>query len=197
VLQYSEDEGRTLMIIGLTGAKGSGKNTVGDHMKSAHSFKQLSFAAPLKESAAAALGVDASVWETWKNEPHTTIEVVRDGRAIHQITARQFLQRYGTEAHRDVFGEDFWREQLLRSIEYVGWDERLVVTDVRFEDEAKALIDVGAYIVRVERPGHGGDDPHPSEAPIAPSLVETAIRNYGTLEELYVAVDAMVERLSP
>jgi len=31
----------------------------------------------------------------------------------HSITGRQALQRYGTEGHRDVFGEDFWVDALL------------------------------------------------------------------------------------
>ena len=29
------------------------------------------------------------------------------------MTFREFLQRYGTEAHRDVFGKDFWLEYTL------------------------------------------------------------------------------------
>lgn len=32
---------------------------------------------------------------------------------IHQLTGRQALQRYGTEAHRDTFGTDFWVDALL------------------------------------------------------------------------------------
>src|SRR5882672_12839995 len=124
------------MIVGFTGKLGSGKDTAALRFADmvALDSQRVSFAAALKESSSALLDVPVENWETWKNDPDVKILLmegwadtelsegdvsieVQAPRIIREFTAREFLQRYGTEAHREQFGYDFWVEQAVKKID--------------------------------------------------------------------------------
>lgn len=163
------------MIIGLTGKKFHGKDTVGRILVEEHGYARVGNADALKESAAALFGIEPKKWDEWKNDPAVCIEIVSydgefhesnpDGRIeIVSMSVRQFLQRYGTEAHRDIegFGEDVWVEIARARIE--DRLPRVVVTDVRFDNEAALIREFGGLIVEVYRPQVVDDgDAHVSE----------------------------------
>jgi hypothetical protein len=65
---------------------------------------------------------------------------------------RALLQRAGTEAGRRVLGANVWVDALFREHEDAP---ALVVSDVRFPNEAQALTDRGGILIRVDRPGVG------------------------------------------
>lgn len=150
------------MLIGFTGKLGSGKDTAGERFANLVEEEgiRLSFARPLKESAAALLDIDPLDWETYKNDPdvqiHLTVgyrdsEIQRgleEPNVVRTFTAREFLQRYGTEAHRDVFGQDFWVEQAMRDY-FRSRGYFHYVTDCRFENEAKSILAHNGLIIRV------------------------------------------------
>lgn len=195
------------MILAFTGYKGSGKSEAASYLVEHHDFVRVSFAAPLKESAAALLGVTVAELEEWKNDPRASVSLKADwfdssdrspdpcwvpGKVV-TLSIRQFLQRYGTESHRDVFGDNFWVEQAMRhmqSLIAMGRD-RIVIDDCRFENEREALVARGGRIVRIDRPGvEGGADTHPSERPLAdPDLI---IDNNLGIPELHRALDCLV-----
>lgn len=181
------------MIIGVNGNKGSGKDTVGQYLVDNYGFERLSFAAKLKESAAALFEVDPSVWEELKNDKDARVILeapsdVFDGKwAKIDIDVRTFLQRYGTEAHRDIFGYDFWVEALLGDYQ-ISEKRDFVVTDARFDNELYRIQVLDGLTVRIERPGTEGDG-HASEIPPRKELIDYTINNSGTLEDLYASVD--------
>jgi len=191
------------MLIGMTGAAGSGKSTAAAWLAGNHGFEMRSFAAPLKESAAALLGVEVEDLETWKNWPHATIRIEATRDSTHtfhpdhesSMTVREFLQRYGTESHRDVFGSDFWVDLSMRDIGF-DYDARgvpvypdIVWTDCRFPNEAAAIRKRAGRLIRIERPGAGVPGNHISEQPLP---AEVTIENDGTLEELYEQLSEVV-----
>lgn len=157
------------MIIGLTGKKMHGKDTAGAILVAEHGYKRLSYADALKRSAAALFDVPIGWWEEHKNHPAAYVELTVNGRIRTALSVRQFLQRYGTEAHREVFGDNFWTNVVDRAIE----EERkrkttrltkVVVTDVRFDNEASIIRRHGGIVVEVYRPQVEDDrDGHASE----------------------------------
>lgn len=169
------------MLIGLTGRAGAGKDTVYETLAELYGdecpVERRSFAALLYESAAAALGVTVDDLDRWKRDDRVRVAVgVRNAGGLAtgvEMTVRQFLQRYGTEAHRDVFGQDFWVDALsLR-----GHRGRIVaVTDVRFPNEAVAVIQAGGSMIRVLGPTDGPAH-HPSEEPLPDEVVDYQIHN--------------------
>lgn len=162
------------MILGLHGKIGSGKNECARRLAviSALPVIEVSFAAKLKQSAAALLGCSVDDLERWKNDPQKIVAIgaALDGYDIATLpgftqTLRSFLQRYGTEAHRDIFGEDFWLDAALpiHSVAVGAYSDALyVVTDVRFENEAQRVRDLGGVVVRVVGPNNETGD-HRSE----------------------------------
>lgn len=168
------------MLIGLTGPKQAGKDTVYERarhiMDGVVPVERRSFADALYESAAASLGVSVDDLRRWKNDPDYYVTVgLASCFPSAQQTVRSYLQRYGTEAHREVFGGDFWVENV--DLAHAG---RIVfVTDVRFEEEAQAVRRAGGIIVRVVGPDeveHAGDG-HASEAGLAGGLIDFRIPN--------------------
>lgn len=168
-------------MIGLHGKMGSGKDTLLERMRLQDSrFERHSFADPLKESACALLGISRYVMEELKREDE--VALVWDHHeygvidAFPEITMRAFLQRYGTEAHRDVFGQNFWVDQAMRIVDRSPGSSIPVFTDVRFENEALSIRARGGFIVHVI-----GDDvdtgDHASEAPLPPALIDFTIDN--------------------
>lgn len=195
------------MLIGLTGVMGSGKDTAGQFIIDyIHSLRMRArrdaFADRLKVSAAKAIGFELaddaeciSLMNEIKVNGEITVRIPRDEQYTapyeHTISGRSFLQYYGTEAHRDVFGYDFWVDAVLS-----GYDIRevLVVTDVRFDNEAQAVRDKGGVIWEVKRPGIRTAHAHPSEQGVDPDLVDLTIVNDGTLDDLKSNVLTLVEQ---
>lgn len=192
------------MIVGINGFKGSGKDTIGAYLVEKYGFERKSFAAKLKESAASLFNIDPNKWEKWKNDPTMRVmlykanedepwEVESDGDPdyyANTISVRQFLQRYGTEAHRDVFGDDFW---VYHGLEDVSLRKDYVLTDARFENELEAIKELGGYNIRVIRSGFGDIDTHASEVVPPAHLIDYEIENNGTIENLYERVDEFIE----
>jgi dephospho-CoA kinase len=199
------------MLIGINGALGAGKDTAGAYFVSAYGFNRIAFADLLKESAGALFGIDPDRWNEWKNDSSMEVLIQRNlsseiGKAKlygkeppvslpHvRLTVREFLQRYGTEAHRDVFGYDFWIDQAL-----MPYDdhvlENVVVTDVRFENEIEAVKKRGGYMMKVVRPETGGDS-HISERLFPNSMFDFVIHNDRTIQELYDRLDEVMQSLS-
>lgn len=182
-----------MRVIGLTGPARAGKDTVaGIILDAVPGAVRQGFADKLKVSAARSLGWDGDeasciAFCDWlKTEGRVShyepARPVPEGGIGGAISGRQFLQRYGTEAHRDVFGEDFWLDAVLPE----GRDDAplLVIPDVRFENEARRVLDVGGEVWRIERPDVKAVEAHVSEAGIPRPLISRTLVNDGTLEHL-------------
>lgn len=170
------------MLIGLHGKKQAGKDTVFDRaewlMRDVLRVERASFADPMYASAAASLGVTVADLRTWKTDPTVRVRVTQPApfearRTLADLSIREYLQNYGTEAHRDVFGPNFWVDN-VRLDDHEG--RIVMVTDVRFENEAVAVIEAGGVVVRVLGPEAEGDA-HASEAPLNDALVWGTIDN--------------------
>jgi hypothetical protein len=69
------------------------------------------------------------------------------------ITPRHILQYWGTEVCRNGFHDDIWIASLENKMRKTGDD--IVISDVRFPNEIKAIKNAGGMVVRVIR----GSDP--------------------------------------
>lgn len=127
-------------ILGLSGKAGSGKTTLATYLVQKHGYVPVSLADHFKVDAVVRHGAPIEeVFGSWKS-PET----------------RKLLQITGTEMGRDVHGDDIWTrtaETLIYGMAQAGVT-RVVVPDVRFENEVDWVRSLGGVIVRLT--GRGG-----------------------------------------
>ena len=184
------------MLIGLVGCKGVGKDAVGQYLIDNYEFTKLAFADKLKEAVANLFGITVKEVDEGKSMPWMIS--IEDG-IVANLTWREFLQRFGTEMGRNTFGQNFWIQQWENSYTALSVLEPdafqfVVVTDVRFDNEAHAILTAGGWLVEITRKGHEPDG-HASEEGIDEKLIDALIINNGTLQDLYQDVDKLMEGL--
>lgn len=189
------------MIIGINGRMLAGKDSFAQIFADIYeNVERVAFAAKLKESCAALFNVSLAELEELKVEEDVRLVASWDGELdfysfdYQPLNFRQLLQRYGTEAHRDVFGDDFWVRQLLDNV--IDAEKFVLVTDCRFPNEAEAIKNRGGLVIRIVRPDqddHG--DRHASEQNID-ALVDYFVVNDGDLPKLRFEVEVFAEWLA-
>ena len=117
-----------------------------------------------------------------------------ESELFNSMTFREFLQRYATESHREIFGEDFWLDYTMPIGGFYS-GKNIVITDMRFDNEAVRIRSLGGYRVFIARPGLDDKDQHSSESGVSPELIDYHILNNGTLIELEEKVEEMLEQL--
>lgn len=187
------------ILLGLTGYKGSGKDTVAAYLIKEYGFERKAFADKLKQSAAAIFGINPAEFETLKNNEYARVELRSRAddteEKIAFLSVREFLQRYGTESHRDVFGNNFWVDQILPVGGYYA-DRDIVITDVRYYGEGERIKNLKGFVVRVVRGNSMQDkDSHSSEVDQSKIEVDYELDNNGTMKFLPNKVDEMLVEL--
>lgn len=172
------------MLIGLCGAAGAGKNTVAEFLTE---FTQLAFADPLYEcvSTITSLPVDRL-----KDRDVKEAAIPWLGKS-----PRQMLQSLGTEWGRDTIHSEIWiRITMNRAAREMAAGRSVVITDVRFDNEAQAIAEAGGEVWEVARPGWkclaADAATHQSEAGISRHLIARTIDNSGSLDDLRLQLDA-------
>ena len=168
-----------MFVIGLSGKIGSGKDTVCEMIAEAHpgaKFLRIAFADALKEEVATACGV--------------AVDYLNQNKPLF----RPMLQWWGTEFRR-AQDADYWIGRAAAKM--AASDASLViVTDVRFVNEAQFVRGAGGMLVRVHRPGCAAGR-HSSETIQDGFQFDLEIVNSGTLEQLRATVDDASSKLLP
>lgn len=164
-------------LIGLCGEKLAGKDTVFGIIQRFHpDAMRVAFADALKLEVAMACGVSVSRIEENKN------------------TFRPVLQWWGTEFRRDLFSSTYWLDRARATIQH-GLDENrlVVITDVRFQNEADFVREHGGKVWKVVRENNTNTDKHPSETELASIGADYYVFNNGSLKDLRLAVKVALE----
>lgn len=173
------------ILIGLTGKARSGKDTAADVLEHLYDFRRYAFAGPLKKGLRAMLGLSIDHTDGYLKEH----PIAR----FNDKSAREMLQTLGTEWGRTHVDENLWVNLGLYEWEKQSAEDRsLVITDVRFDNEAEAIRAAGGIICHITRvtpdcppinvPGHA------SEAGVTHLPGDIAIANVGSLDEYIHAV---------
>jgi hypothetical protein len=145
------------MIIGFVGLIGAGKDTAADFLVNSHGFRRDSFANTLKDAVAQVFGWDRTLLEGRTKEAREWREQVdpwwAERLAMPNLTPRWILQFWGTEVCRQGFHDDIWIASLENKMRKTR--DNIVISDVRFPNEIKAIHNAGGTVIRIKR----GDDP--------------------------------------
>jgi dephospho-CoA kinase len=133
------------MLIGLAGYAGCGKTTCAEYLVNHHSFVEVGFADPLKDGLCTMLGMTRKELEKIKED-----KTVLPG--IGQ-TARYMMQTLGTDWGRNMVNPDLWLMLAGKRIMQMMQDidkSRVVVSDVRFINEAVLIRDLCGIVVFID-----------------------------------------------
>lgn len=161
------------MLIGLAGKKRAGKDTfakaIKENLKGEGIFL-VSFAEPIKKITKEIFNINDEELEKLKETP-----------LINGISPRVFMQKFGTDLCRELFGQNIWTDLLFNKINNIKED--VIITDVRFDNEAIRIKEKGGIIIQIEREGYNKVDNHVSEKGISSYLIDYVVFNKGTIEE--------------
>lgn len=174
-----------MQLFGLAGEARSGKNTAGK-LIAAHFDHTLetAFADPLKRAVSNLFDIPFPLVNgTWSGR-----EAV-DER--YGKSPREILQIFGTECMRDHFGKDFWVNKARTLVSNCRGFDAIVFTDVRFDNEARMIQELGGRVIHVVRPRSDRAAPEHSSEEID-FAADYVLQNVGTLQDLEDSVDAMM-----
>lgn len=141
------------MIVVISGFIGSGKDTVANYLVEDYGFRHESFAKSLKDAVSAVFGWDRILLEGKTDEARAWREQVdpwwSNRLGISDLTPRFVLQYWGTEVCRKNYHNDIWIASLEKRLLDQGGN--VVISDCRFPNEIKAVQQMGAKLVRVDR----------------------------------------------
>lgn len=175
------------MLIGITGHKCSGKSTISQILSEALNYDIKSFATPLKKMVCALLNCTMSQLEDYDFKENTKVpKHLWPYCANGQHTVRALLQGLGDVMRKE--NPNVFVNCTLHDVE-----DKVVISDCRFPNEAYAIKKKGGVIIKIIRDGVDVSDEHQSETKIDSIDADYIIENNSSLKELCGNVGALVE----
>lgn len=203
-LKYSENTNNKLpQIVGVTGRKYNGKDTVSNHICEHYKYTKIALADPIKE-------ICRILFEFNDDQLHGKSKEIIDNR--WNISPRTTFQYIGTELFRKQIyllipelGENFWIKCLLEDIKYQLKNDpqvKFIISDIRFQNEVDTLLSEykNTIFIRVIRPSINlkldRTGLHESEIMIDNlKNINYEIINDSSLESLYEKVENIMSEL--
>ena len=169
------------MIIGISGKAGTGKDTIAGYLKQLDNFRTIAFADEMKQRLSEAFDIpidyfyDRSIKDSAINGSNTT--------------PRALMQFYG-QSMKDIHGDDYWINIVFGKL---SSSDNVIITDVRFDKEADAVLRNDGKVLVVIRDDTGLDYNDITEQGITHRDEYFYIYNNGDLNELQNNVEAFYE----
>ena len=188
-----------MKLIALCGAAGAGKDTVADMLP----VRKLAFADALYREVAEAWGVEQHVLRCQKTKETPTNDLcvmdcedegftdfVFDEMWSVPRSPRRILQWWGD--YRRAQMPDYFVAKMATELSITH--EPVVITDVRFPNEAAMVRQLGGQIWQIHRPSYeAGGTGHASDTDGSAFSPDRVVVNSGSLEDLRAAVLAAWE----
>ena len=182
-------------IIGVTGFKHNGKDTIAKYMCDKYGYTRIAFADPLKLICGILFGFNYQ-------QLHGELKETPDNFWFG-LTPRKVFQFIGTDLFRkhmnqldENFQDKIWLLCANKSIcDILQQDSNacIVISDVRFPNECEMIKKFGGIIIRVNRSSANMSvDLHDSEALIKTLDVDFDITNNDSIDDLNKKIDILL-----
>lgn len=185
------------LLIGLAGRAGCGKTTVAEHLKNHRGFAEYSFAGPLKAMLCNLLMVSHEQLEQMKRQGSPILPAwMADDTGRTMPSVRQALQTLGTEWGRECLHPDIWLLFATQRLDWLASEyhfQGVVISDVRFDNEAAFIRRRGGFLIHIDRPHTDPATPaHASEQAVGRAPGDFHITNDADVATLLHSVDAVL-----
>jgi len=186
------------LIIALMGKAGAGKDTAAEHLAIAHQFEPYALATPIKTMVQALL-TEVGQPDAHRHLHHRVLKELPIAELCN-TSPRQMAQTLGTEWGRQCLHPDFW----LRCADMaLGLPDhpvhgRIVISDLRFANEAAWVRAYGGVVIRITRSHYSGLHPvraHVSESEQDDIIADHHVRNDATRLDLYDELDMVMAQV--
>jgi len=142
---------KTGNLLAIGGPARSGKDTIGKHLRDRHGYVIGKFTSPIRAMI--------TTLYLYAGATQQEIEEYMDGakkEEIHPVIGasyRHMAQQLGATWGRDSIRQDLWVDMAFNATRIardMGYD--VVITDLRYPNEAEAVKDAGGFILLVDRP---------------------------------------------
>lgn len=175
------------ILVGLTGKAGVGKDTAANLFWTHHSLQPYALAGPIK-AALEAMGFSREQYDKDGAKDEVILEL--------GVSYRQLAQTLGTEWGRQQHPA-FWLVLAKRFFERFAYMSGMVISDVRFENEATWVRDNGGTVIHVRGPARrsiaAGREGHASEAGVEAKPGDLILYNTATPQFLKEQIDTLME----
>lgn len=170
-------------LIGICGAAGSGKDSLAEGIAAIDVYYVYHFADPIKGALNAMFGWGPAYWKDreWKEKSIDWLGV----------SPRVLAQTLGTEWGREVIDQEIWLKIAQEKHRRMGGKAvvntktngqiaamGMIIPDVRFENEARWIKEMGGLLFEVNRPGVEPVAQHASEsADLSPWIDYTVLND--------------------
>ena len=176
-------------LIAVCGYKRCGKDTLCNYISSKYGHRHVKIAGRLKDITKILFGFSHEQLET-------DMKDVID--PTWGVTPRRVMQFIGTEMFQFKLQEcipnierNFWIRALLSDI--ASLHSQVVISDLRFVHEYKALKEKGYTIIKIEGKCNSGD-PHSSELEYQQIPPDLVIHNNETMQHMYDQFDHWINQ---
>lgn len=196
------------LLLGITGLARSGKDTFAKmlveelYKQTNNIFSLMAYAHELKLRVQEDFDLSyEQLWGADKEKIDTRYmktlkpccqECVKDKSSNCCWSPREILQNYG-EFYRTI-DHLFWTKHLFGVIKNNNY-ENVIITDIRYPDEADPIIERGGYIIKINRENRDciNNEQHVSETSMSNyNNIAFVIENNGTLEELRYKANVVI-----
>jgi len=177
-----------MILIGICGKKYAGKDTMADYLVQHYGFQKKSFAGPLKEACRHLfLFSDAQCHNPRYKD-------VVDPR--WNLSPRQAFQLVGTDWVRNQFHKNFWVERMRYELDAMDKNARIVIPDVRFENEKNVVLEWGGHVCGIDRAHGHPRDFHESETHMD-SFFDSLylLENKRSVDDFYQKIDTYLNNI--
>ena len=185
------------MIVGLIGAKRTGKTTCAEYLINNYKFESIAFADPIKQACKIIFDFDEeqlegkykeTVDERWGITP----------RQAFQIMGTDFFRQFLPENHKEfekVVGNKMWIKRLMIWCEK-NKEKNIVISDIRFPNEAEEVKKMGGILIKITNPKVNiNKDSHISEQLIDKIDYDYLINNNSDINSYYLQIDVLFNKI--
>ncbi len=191
-----------MVLIGICGFIGSGKDTIASYLTENKGYHKLSFGAAVKDVVSSVFSLDRHMLECITEEDRQKRETIDEWWSktldMPDLSPRVMMVTVATKLFREQFHPDIWTKVVERQL---SMQDKIVISDCRFANEICMLKENGGKLIYVKRhepewfPDYKNGIDHPEAEKLHISEREWIRSNFDYIIDNDGSIESLIEQL--